>query len=115
MNVGYRFDDRDGTNLGVDEQFFGDAALKFPMPGVFQGELQTAWEYYQWGVNAFQQTDYAEMENSLTINYGPDIAFIFYNDYSNNPLVVSTGNLLASSFSTFARRSAKPRETPRPR
>lgn len=101
VNVGYRVDDRDGSNLGQDEQFFGDAALKFPMPGAFQGELQTALEFYQWGANAFQQTDYAEMENSLTINYGPDVAFIFYNDYSNNPLVVSTGNLTDTLYGAF--------------
>jgi hypothetical protein len=40
-----------------------------------------------------QFTDYAEMESALAVQYGSLFAFVWYTDYSDNPLIDSVGNL----------------------
>lgn len=93
FNAGYRVDDRDGSDAGSDRQLHGDLDLKFPLGHGWLGNVQSGLERFQWGVNAFQQTDYLETENAFVIQKGSDLAFIAYLDHTTNPLVDSTGNL----------------------
>ncbi len=93
VNAGYRVDDRDGDAFGADQQIHGDAALRAPLVPGFQGELNISGEYYLWGVNEFQQTDYVEIESGWTIQRGSQVALTWYTDFTTNPLIDSSGNL----------------------
>lgn len=93
VNAGYRVDTRDDPTEGADRQLHGDAAVKFPMMLGLHGEVQLSAEHFRWGNNAFQQTDYVEVESGLTVQYGSAVALTWYTDYTRNPLVNTTGNL----------------------
>jgi hypothetical protein len=93
LNGGYRLDDRAGGDFGADRQTHTDIDVKFPIAGKWQGDVTAAFERYQWGKNPIQQQDYSEIESAITIQRGSDVSFIFYTDYSDNPLVNSIGNL----------------------
>ena len=93
FNAGYRVDDRDGTDFGSDRQFHSDIDFKFELFGPLHGDLTGAVEWYRWGDNEFQQADYFESENAFTLQVGKKLWAIWYTDYSDNPLVNSTGNL----------------------
>jgi hypothetical protein len=53
---------------------------------------------YQWGVNPQQQTDFTDFSNTLALKVGAPWAFLIYTDYSDNPLIQSTGNLEGTLF-----------------
>ena len=95
LNAGYRVDDRDGGSgqTGADRQLHADVDFKFPLPGSFHGDFNVGGERYQWGVNAFQQEDFTEVETATAVQYGSAVAFIGYFDVTTNPLVDTTGNL----------------------
>ncbi len=93
LNMGYRIDDRDGTEGGSDRQLHGDLDFKFPLGHGWLGNISSGIERYQWGNNPLQQTDYFETENAVSIQYGSKIGLIGYLDYSDNPLIDTTGNL----------------------
>ena len=67
------------------------------MPGKV-GDLALAGEWYQWGDNPLQQTDYGEVESSVGLLWGSDLAVTWFTDFTNNPLVGSTGNLSESVY-----------------
>ncbi len=96
-NVGQRVDVRDrmedGTELGADMLLHADVDLAVPLAGSVSLELAPALMHYRWGVNPQQQTDYTDFSNALAIKVGAPWAFILYTDYSDNPLISSTGNL----------------------
>jgi hypothetical protein len=92
LNAGYRMDARDGTDAGSDRQLHADIDFKYPLPGHFHGDIAVGIERYQWGVNPLQQSDYLEMETAVALQYGSDVALMGYVDFSDNPLVDSTGN-----------------------
>lgn len=93
-NVGYRVDRRDGRDAGADRQLHGDVLSRFPMGGKWFFDLSVGLEWYQWGNNPLQQHDYAEMESAVAVQYGRLVTLIWYTDYSTNPLINTTGNLL---------------------
>lgn len=92
-NLGLRFDDRDGSDKGTDRQLHGDVLAKIPLTDKWFIDLSVGAEWYHWGVNPFQQHDYLEMETAFTVQQGSFISFIWYTDYTTNPLIQSTGNL----------------------
>ncbi|MBT3223382.1 MAG: hypothetical protein HN348_30290, partial [Proteobacteria bacterium] len=93
LNLGYRIDDRDGSTYGTDQQAHGDIDLKFDIFGPLHIDIASAFESYKWGINEFQQHDYFESENSISLQIGPHFWLIGYTDYSDNPLVNSIGNI----------------------
>jgi hypothetical protein len=96
-NAGYRYDARDGDGFGsdadADRQLHGDLELKFPLVDSLHFDLALAGEWYRWGDNPLQQTDYGEVESSVGLLWGSDLAVTWFTDFTNNPLVGSTGNL----------------------
>ncbi len=93
FNMGYRYDDRDGKDFGADRQLHGDIIAKIPIHGGWLFDLSAGLEWYRWGVNPIQQSDYVELESAFTVQKGSLVSFIWYTDYSSNPLIDSTGNL----------------------
>ena len=93
INAGHRIDDRDGSDAGADQQTHGDAAIHMPLFAGLHGQINIGAEYYQWGVNPFQQEDYVEIETGWTVLKGSAVGLTWYTDYTTNPLVNSTGNL----------------------
>jgi hypothetical protein len=101
-NAGYRIDARDptadGASLGADRLLHADADLQVPLGGPLTLEISPALLYYQWGVNAQQQTDFVTAFNAVALKVGTPWAFILYNDYSDDPLIRSTGNVTDSIY-----------------
>ncbi|MDP2313894.1 MAG: DUF6029 family protein [Pseudomonadota bacterium] len=101
-NGGQRIDVRDpgedGLALGADRLLHADMDISIPLAGKVSLELAPALMRYQWGQNAQQQTDYTDFSNALAIKVGAPWAFILYTDYSDNPLIQSTGNLSGTLF-----------------
>lgn len=73
------------THLDADlhVHLFGEEGLELALTGYRFG----------WGTNAQQQEDFVEMANSLTWQHGERMALTFFQDWSNNPLIDSHGNL----------------------
>ncbi|MFN7142200.1 MAG: DUF6029 family protein [Myxococcota bacterium] len=95
-NAGQRVDvrdDLDGASLGADRLLHADVDLSVPIGGNLSLEIAPALMRYQWGRNEQQQTDYTDFSNALALKVGTPWAFILYTDYSDNPLIRSTGNL----------------------
>lgn len=92
-NAGYRHDRRDDEADGADQQLHGDVLARLPIAKGFSFDLSVGLEWYQWGNNPVQQTDYVEMESSFALQYKNWLTLIWYTDYSTNPLIDSTGNL----------------------
>ncbi len=101
-NGGQRVDVRDpgagGEPLGADRLLHVDMDVSVPLAGILSLELAPALMRYQWGENAQQQTDYTDFSNALALKVGAPWAFILYTDYSDNPLIRSTGNLEGTLF-----------------
>lgn len=93
VNAGHRIDDRDGNDAGADQQTHADAAIHMPLFAGLHGQINIGAEYYQWGVNPFQQEDYTEIETGWTVLHGSEVGLTWYMDYTTNPLVNSVGNL----------------------
>ncbi len=98
VDVGYRVDDRDGTNLGADRQLHGNSGFHTPIAGPVHADWTVQFERFQWGANAFQQSDFFEVENALTLGWGKAVALIGYLDTTTNPLVDTTGNLSETAY-----------------
>ena len=92
-NVGYRWDLRDGTAGGADRHLHGDLLLHVPLPGALMGAVSLYGEWFRWGNNPLQQSDYYEVETGWTLLYGSRLALTAYADQTTNPLVNSTGNI----------------------
>lgn len=96
-NVGFRLDRRDVSDelgdLGADRLVHGDLALAIPIAGPVSIEESPSFMRFHWGANAQQQTDYTDFSNALAVKIGTPWAIIVYNDYSDNPLISSEGNL----------------------
>ncbi|HMV67545.1 MAG TPA: hypothetical protein PKA64_11900, partial [Myxococcota bacterium] len=92
-NVGHRIDDRDGADAGMDLHLHGDVLSRLPLSKRWFLDVSVAAEWYRWGVNPFQQADYVEMESAVSLQLGSLFAFTWFTDYSDNPLIDSTGNL----------------------
>jgi hypothetical protein len=116
FNMGRRMDIRGSTggeqpwtgapnDLGTDKQTHADVILQVPLGGPYYLNANLAAEYYEWGVNEFQQEDYVESETSLTLGWGSRVALTWFTDYTTNPLVTSAGNFFPAAFSDFDDRS----------
>lgn len=92
-NAGWRTDIRDDKEHGFDRQIHTDIIANIALPKEFSLNLSGGWEQFHWGVNAFQQSDYFEMETAFSVGYASWVTFTWYTDYTTNPLVVSSGNL----------------------
>lgn len=97
VNVGQRFDIRDGDG-GVDRQLYSDLDIKFPVGPHLHLDVAGQGEWFRWGVNPLQQTDYVEFTSSLSLLHGSDWALIWYTDFTDNPLVTGQGNLSDSLY-----------------
>ncbi len=90
VNAGYRIDLRDG-DFGADRLAHADVTVEFPL-GPVRGEISTDLQRFHWGDNAQQQRDFSESASSLGLGLH-GFTFVLYQDYSDNPLIDSTGNL----------------------
>ena len=61
-------------------------------------ELALAAKQFAWGENVQMQEDFLEMENALVWHRGDKLSFSIYQDWSDNPLVQSDGNLSDSLY-----------------
>ncbi|MCK6505333.1 hypothetical protein L6R53_18355 [Myxococcota bacterium] len=93
LNTGLRLDVRDDAAEGQDRLVHGDGDLSIPITGKDHLELAVAVKHFAWGDNVQQQADFMEMENALAWHRGEKLVFILYQDWSDNPLVQSEGNL----------------------
>ncbi len=95
-NAGQRVDIRDdfeGSAQGADSLLHLDADLSFHVSDTVSIELAPALLRFQWGENEQQQHDFTDFSNAVAVKVGAPWAFILYTDYSDNPLIRSTGNL----------------------
>lgn len=96
-NTGLRYDLRDdrGSDGRVDSDrlvhFDGDISI--PLGGHHHLELAASVKQFAWGENIQNQDDFLEMENALGWLAGEKWLFMVYQDYSDNPLVTSAGNI----------------------
>jgi hypothetical protein len=96
-NLGYRRDIRDSH--GADQLFHADAALGVPLPG--QWHADATWDiwHYKWGENQNQQHDFTTSTLAVAAHWHPQgLAFIVYNDFTNDPLIDSKGNIADSVY-----------------
>lgn len=95
FNGGYRVDLRDGAPAGNpgDTTAHADAAVTVPLAHGLSVELAPSVLAYHWGENPIQQADYLDASGTLALKVGVPWAFIAYADYSDNPLIDSTGNV----------------------
>jgi len=95
LNGGHRVDTRQDTALGQDTLSHIDGALHIPLFGAESLEIDVDAKKFHWGENEVQQADFTEMANALAWHHGEDLVFVFFQDWSDNPLIQSTGNLAA--------------------
>jgi hypothetical protein len=78
-------------DIDGDRHLHGDATFNFPLPGEFVGNLALFAERFEWGENPIQQTDYTEVEASVTLTYRGVVSLTPSVDMSNDPLVTADG------------------------
>jgi hypothetical protein len=91
-NGGYRVDVRDGGDGDSDRMAHADATVQVPVAGGNSFEIAVNTRRFWWGANGLDQHDFLEMNNALAWHQGDKLAFIVYQDFTNNPLVQSIGN-----------------------
>jgi len=101
INAGYRQDIRDESSEGSDRLTHVDAEFSTPVFGEELIEIAVSAKRFQWGNNPQGQQDFIEMENALVWKHGTKMDFVFYQDWSNNPLIPSTGNLGDELYGAF--------------
>ena len=97
LNTGFRLDQRDpgpdGLDLGADQMAHVDVSMDFPLAHGVSLAIDPTLMAFQWGNNPIQQTDFLDVSNALAVKVGSPWAFILYTDFSDNPLIDSTGNI----------------------
>ncbi|RME22348.1 MAG: hypothetical protein D6798_16030 [Deltaproteobacteria bacterium] len=93
LNLGARVDVRDDRAEGMDRLLHLDGDLSVPLGSRDHVELAVSIKQFSWGDNVQQQSDFMEMENGLVWGHGEHWLFAIYQDWSDNPLVTSQGNL----------------------
>ncbi len=94
-NAGYRTDLRDDSpaaNPG-DSTVHADLAITIPLAHHLSIELAPSVLRYHWGENPVQQQDYTDFSSTAALKIGTPWALLVYADYSDNPLITSTGNV----------------------
>ncbi|MCB9745480.1 MAG: hypothetical protein H6741_28390 [Alphaproteobacteria bacterium] len=101
LNAGFRVDIRDegpnGEDLGSDRMAHGDVSLGFPL-GKMHGELDAYVQRFWWGENVNQQHDYTIATVALAAHVNHGVTAVLYSDFSNDPLIDSTGNITDSLY-----------------
>jgi hypothetical protein len=90
VNGGYRVDFRD--EHGQDRLAHMDLAFDFPI-GPLHGEWTVDFKRFWWGENANQQHDFTELSTALGLKFHHAWSLLFYQDFTDNPLISSEGNL----------------------
>lgn len=98
VNTGFREDRRDDPAAGADRLAHFDGEVELPVGKVNQIEFNAAVRRFWWGNNPQQQSDYTEMENSVGWHQGEKWILLLYQDYSDNPLVQSAGNITGNLY-----------------
>lgn len=93
VNAGYRQDVRDEAAEGADELLHFDGDVHFPLSEHLALELASDAKRFAWGNNLSQQTDFGELSNSVSVYYKEKLIGILYQDWSDNELIQSEGNL----------------------
>lgn len=93
LNAGLRADVRDDSAEGMDRMVHVDGDVSIPVGPHDHIEVALGVKQFAWGENVQQQEDFLEMENALVWQRGEKLMFTIYQDWSDNPLVTSTGNL----------------------
>ncbi len=95
LNAGYRRDIRDdfqGVSQGADQLLHLDVALDVALGG-FHTEWIADVKQFQWGDNLHQQADFFESSVAVAVSPAEAWTVVLYQDYSDNPLLSSVGNL----------------------
>jgi len=93
LNAGHRIDQRQDSSEGADRMTHLDATIHIPLFGHEALEIDLDGKKFEWGVNEQQQTDFLEMANALAWHHGEKWIWVLYQDWTDNPLVQSEGNL----------------------
>jgi hypothetical protein len=89
-NAGYRVDLRDSN--GADRLIHGDVSIDVPV-GPWNGEFALDVKSFSWGENTLQAADFIEESFSLGLGVSDDLTVVLYQDYTDNELISSTGNI----------------------
>ncbi len=90
--AGGRADLRD-EGYGTDVNAHVDLDIALPAGPLGHLELATAFMRFMWGDNAAQQSDFTDVVNALALHATDKWTFILWQDFSDNPLINSTGNI----------------------
>lgn len=93
VNGGYRHDQRDDPAAGADRMAHMDLELNIPVGERNALEFTLNGRRFWWGNNPLQQTDFLEMNNAIVWHQGEKWAYILYQDFTNNPIITTEGNL----------------------
>jgi hypothetical protein len=93
LNSGYRIDKRDDPAFGEDRMAHLDAVVNVPIKNGDSIEFTVNGRRFWWGTNELQQTDFLEMNNAIAYHLGQKWAFLIYQDFTNNPIITTRGNL----------------------
>ena len=93
VNTGFRQDQREDADGGADKLAHLDAELHLPVGPHNALELAVGVKRFQWGNNDQQQADFTEMENAIAWHQGEKLMLLLFQDWTNNPLIRSEGNL----------------------
>lgn len=93
LNAGHRRDVRDDTVEGIDRLTHTDIEFATPAFGEEAIEIAVSMLHNQWGENPQGQEDFLTMQNALVWKHGEKLDFLIYQDWSNNELIPSKGNL----------------------
>ncbi len=91
-NAGGRADIR-GDDTGADVNAHFDLDVQLPAGKLGTLELSSAFMHFVWGENPAQQTDFTDVVNALALHATDKWTVILWQDFSNNPLIDSTGNI----------------------
>ena len=92
VNTGYRRDIRDDAAEGADQMAHIDAEYSVPILGTEGIEFAVSIQRFLWGNNPQGQEDFTTMNNAIVWKRGEKLDLIFYQDWTNNPLIPATGN-----------------------
>jgi hypothetical protein len=101
LNAGHRIDQRQDEAEGSDQMSHVDATIHIPLFGEEALEVDIDAKVFSWGVNEQQQADFTEMANAVAWHHGEGWIFVFYQDWTDNPLIQSEGNLDDNLYGAF--------------
>lgn len=101
LNAGHRVDQRQDAAEGSDRMSHLDATIHIPLFGEEALEIDLDAKVFEWGINEQQQADFIEMANALAWHHGERWIFVAYQDWTDNPLIQSEGNLSDDLYGAF--------------